>query len=167
MAHLLERLIRHAFSTHRTTRRAYPAPMLARLHQAITQGEAHHSGEVHLIVEGSMPLRQILHNSSSRQRALDLFGTFRIWDTEFNNGVLLYINLADRKVELIADRAASRSVPQERWQAICSGLREALRRAQYEAGTMEAIRLIQSELHAVFPAEHRIENALSDAPTVL
>ena len=167
MAHFLARLARHAFSTHRTTRRAYSTTILARLQKAITQGEAHHSGEVHLIVEGAMPLRKVWRRLPSRQRALDLFGTFRIWDTEFNNGVLLYINLADRKVELIADRAAARAVPKERWQEICEGLRKTLRDGQYESGTSDALRLIQSELRAAFPAEHRAENAVPDAPIVL
>ena len=161
------RALRHAATTHRAAEKRFSRDALARLQTAITEGEKTHRGEVRLIVEAALPLRKIRRGMSTRQRAIDLFGTFRVWDTEENNGVLLYVNVADRRVELIADRAAARVVSDAAWQAICEGLQEGFKRGQFEAGTATAIAAIHALLAAHFPAAGARENALSDTPVMI
>jgi len=114
-----------------------------------------------------MPLRKVWRGLSSRRRALDLFGTFRVWDTEDNNGVLLYVNLADRMVEIVADRASARVVGDERWHQICGALRKAFWQGDYERGTLEAIDEIHAELTRHFAIEHVHHAVPADAPTML
>ena len=161
------RIVRHAATTHRAASKRFAPDALARLQTTITEGEKTHRGEVRLIVEAALPLRKIRRGMSTRQRTIDLFGTFRVWDTEENNGVLLYVNVADRKVELIADRAASRAVPDATWQRICSALQEAFKRGEFEAGTAAAIAAINAELAAHFPTSGAKINSLPDAPVML
>ena len=165
----LSRTLRHLTTTHRATERRFPEDLLRRLQAAITAGEATHRGEVRLIVEASMPLRKVRRGLTTRQRALDLFGTVRVWDTEENNGVLLYVNVADRRVEVIADRAAARAIGDAHWESVCSRVGEAFRAARYEDGVRDAVESIRAALAIAFPpaldGTHR--NELGDAPIVL
>jgi uncharacterized membrane protein len=153
--------------THFAARRHFPKQGLHALQDAISSGEVHHRGEVRLIIEAAMPLRKVARGMSARQRALDLFGTFRVWDTEDNNGVLLYLNLADRKVELIADRAAARAIEPAVWHHICKQLREGARRGDFVPATQKAIEAIHEQLTAAFPSNGTHDNALPDEPVML
>lgn len=161
------RVLRHAATTHRAAEKRFAPDALARLQAAIAEGETTHRGEVRLIVEAALPWRKLQRGMTTRQRAIDLFGTFRVWDTEENNGVLLYVNVADRKVELIADRAAARAVPDATWSAICTRLQEAFKRGEFEAGTAAAIAAIHAELAKHFPEDGSEASSLPDAPVML
>ena len=161
------RALRHVATTHRAAAKRFPPDALSRLQAAITAGEATHRGEIRLIVEAALPLRKIRRGMTTRQRAIDLFGTFRVWDTEENNGVLLYVNVADRKVELIADRAAARVVSPAQWQAICTQLQDAFKRGDFEPGTLEAIRATHALLGTHFPHDGDKVNGLPDSPVML
>ncbi len=162
------RLYRHAVGA----RRAHPLctpDTMARLQAAIAAGESGHRGEIRLIVEASMPLRKVRRGLTTRQRALDLFGTFRVWDTEENNGVLVYVNLADRRIEVIADRAAARAIDPAVWQAAADAAQAAFRHGDFAQGAEQAIGGIHRALAAAFPAQpgEVRRNELADSPVVL
>lgn len=162
------RLSRHVLATQRGTHRLFSEETLRRLQDVVTAGEATHRGEVRLIVESSLPLRKVRRGMSTRQRALDLFGTFRVWDTEENNGVLIYINIADRKLEVIADRAAARAIGDAHWQGVCDVASVAFREGDYERGLTDALRSVHAALTAAYPSNGtRSENQLPDRPTIL
>jgi uncharacterized membrane protein len=167
MAVNYSRVFRHAITTQALARRYFPAEARERLQEAITRGEAKHRAEVRLIIEAAMPLRKVWRGMSTRQRALDLFGTFRVWDTEENNGVLLYLNMADRKAELIADRAAAKAITDAEWQAICTTMLTWFKRGAHEQGAGNAINAIHVELTEAFPANGQTENTQPDAPVML
>ena len=163
------RALRHLASTHRGAHKLFTDETMARLQQAISAGESTHRGEVRLIVESALPLRKIRRGMSTRQRALDLFGTFRVWDTEENNGVLLYINVADRKIEIVADRAAARRIGDPHWQSVAGIAQRAFKEGAFERGIGDALASIHRALAKAFPpdANHERRNELSDAPVVL
>lgn len=161
------RLFRHLAATQRGAHRLFSPETLRRLQDVVASGEATHRGEVRLIVESALPLRKVRRGMGTRQRALDLFGTFRVWDTEHNNGVLLYINIADRKVEVIADRAAAQEIGAARWQAACDLAQQSFRAGDFERGVTEALQAIHVALADAFPAQGARANELSDAPMVL
>lgn len=173
MAATIRRLFKHWFTGPREASRAFPLDALERLQQIIAEGEQTHRAEVRLIIEAAMPLRKVWRGMSTRQRAIDLFGSYRVWDTEENNGVLLYLNLADHKLELVTDRAAARAVTNDEWQAICTPMLAAFRQGAYEDGTAEGLRAIHRELHEVFPigaearGEGKADGGQCDAPVML
>ena len=163
-----KRLSRHLLATQRGSHRLFSEETLRKLQAVVTSGEATHRGEVRLIVESALPLRKVRRGMSTRQRALDLFGTFRVWDTEENNGVLLYINIADRKLEVIADRAAAQAVDGAHWQAACDLAMRSFGSGDFERGVTEALQAIHASLASAFPAQApRRVNELPDAPVLL
>lgn len=163
------RAFRHLAATYRGAHKLFSNETMLRLQRVIAEGEATHRGEVRLIVESALPLRKIRRGLSTRQRALDLFGTFRVWDTEENNGVLLYINVADRRLEIIADRAAARVIGDSHWQSICALAREAFKNGEFERGVTEALEAIHRALAKAFPSDASQTpcNELSDAPILI
>lgn len=163
------RFLRHLVAGLRGGHPLFDAQTLARLQQAIAAGEAGHRAELRLIVETALPLRKVRRGVQTRQRALDLFGTFRVWDTEDNNGVLLYINAADRKLEVVADRAAARRVDDAVWKRICDDAAASFRRGAFEEGASGALAAIHGVLATAFPADGTTarRNELPDAPVVL
>lgn len=159
---------RHFATTQRESQKLFSPEIMERLQAVIAEGEATHRGEVRLIIESSLPFRKIRRGMTTRQRALDLFGTFRVWDTEENNGVLLYINIADHKLEVIADRAAARGIGDPHWQSVCSLAQQAFKAGDFERGVAEALTAIHRALATVFPADARsAENELPDAPVMM
>src|SRR6516162_1765006 len=112
------RWIKH-LAAHSRVSRLFPASALEAIHQAITAGEQRHSGQVRFAIEHASPLRDLWRGRSSRDRAHDAFAHLRVWDTEHNSGVLIYMLLADRAIEIVADRGIAARVPQSEWQTIC------------------------------------------------
>ena len=163
------RMTRHFMASQRGTHKLFSDDTMKRLQEVIADGEATHRGEVRLIVESALPLRKVRRGMSTRQRALDLFGTFRVWDTEENNGVLLYINVADHKLEIIADRAASRRIGDPHWQTVCGLAQSAFKKGEFEHGLVQALESIHGALAVAFPAQEGTtrKNELPDAPTVI
>jgi uncharacterized membrane protein len=161
------RVLRHLFSTQRGARRIAGADVIKRLQAVIADGESRHRGEVRLIVESALPLRKVARGMSPRHRAMDLFGVYRVWDTENNNGVLLYINIADRRVEIIADRAAARAVDDGTWRAIAERLTQSFAAGTFEMGMSAALDAMNAVLTQAFPAEGAAPlRELDDAPIV-
>lgn len=122
----LRRWGRHRWLDETDARRALGDAALGRLAARVTESERGHSGQIRLCVEAGLPLSYLWRGASPRERALTMFGKLRVWDTEHNNGVLIYLLLADRAIEIVADRALARQVPSAVWQDIVARMRTVL-----------------------------------------
>ncbi len=164
----LERLWRHWTSTAAKGRKAFPQASLSSLGAAITQGELTHRGELRLVVECAMPSDMVWAGVSNRQRALALFAETGVWDTEDNCGVLLYVNLAERKVDIVADRGIARKIDGAAWQAICDTMTHGYASGDFHDSTLAAIGRVNALLLQHFPADGTANpNELPDHPIVL
>lgn len=163
------RLFRHRWLDGADARRALPAPALERVEAAVVRSEQGHSGEIRVCIEAGLPLAELWRGTSARDRALALFGQLRVWDTEQNNGVLLYLLLAEHRIELIADRGIDRRVPAAQWKALVDRMGEALRGGAFEAGLLAAIGEVDKVLaeHFALDGDGRNPNELPDAPVLL
>jgi len=162
----MRRWLGHALAMPLNLRRVLPPRALARIGQAIAQAEAGHSGEICFAVEARLPWAMLWRNASARHRALAVFAEHRVWDTEHNNGVLIYLNLADRGVEIVADRGIAHKLAPGAWQQICHAMKEHCRAGAYEAGISEAVQAVGTVLRqhfALAPGEARV-NELPDRP---
>lgn len=163
------RWLEHARTTPWALRRSFPAAALDALRRAIGAAEAGHSGEIAFVIESALPWGYLRRNAPVRHRAVALFSELRVWDTERNNGVMVYVGLADRAVEILADRGAARCVAPEFWQGICSQMRDQFLAGRFEAGAVAAVVQIGALLAQHFPlgpGEAR-QNELPDRPVVL
>ena len=161
------RLLRHLLADERRVRRILPVAAMEAATRAIAEGERRHDGEVRLCVEASLPWSYLRRDAGARERALMMFSKLRIWDTERNTGVLVYVLLADRAIEIVADRGIALKVPQVVWDTICGELAQAFRADGAQAGVLTAIDRISDELAAHFPAQRINDNELPDALVVL
>ena len=161
------RIARHLVEHRWRLRRVFPRAVLANIEAAIRAGETTHGGQVRFVVEGALDGAPLLHNQPARARALDIFSQLRIWDTAHNNGVLIYLLLADRKVEIIADRGVDAKVGAEGWQRICSDMESEFRSGRFEAGSIKGIEAVSRELAKHFPPNGHSRNELPDAPVVI
>jgi uncharacterized membrane protein len=163
----IRRIGRHLIH-HRWRERAIFTPkVLGRIEQAIQAGEATHSGQVRFVVEGALDGAPLFRNQSPRERALDIFSRLRIWDTEHNNGVLIYLLLADRDVEIIADRGIDSRVGSAGWENICRHMEREFRAGLFEHGVIKGIEQVSRLLAQHFPKQPGGTNELPDAPVVL
>jgi uncharacterized membrane protein len=161
------RLWRHLVTDPRAVRRVFPEASLLAIEQAIAAGEARHAGQVCVAIEAALPPARVLGQLSPRERALEVFGLLRVWDTEENNGVLLYLLLADRDVEIVADRGIHRAVGDAVWQDICSALEARFRAGRCGDGVVDAVTRISDVLAGAFPRTHAGVNELPDRPALL
>ncbi|MGH8747240.1 MAG: TPM domain-containing protein [Burkholderiales bacterium] len=161
------RFMRHLFSDRYAVRRAFAPRVLRAIEAEIKAQEARHRGELRFAVEASLPLAHLARRSTPRQRALEAFARLRVWDTEHNNGVLVYVLLADRSVEIVADRGIAARVPQPEWDAVCRAMGDAFRAGEFERGALEGLRRIGALLARHFAAGPDSANELPDAPVVL
>ncbi len=142
----ITRLIRHRWLDQRHTRRALSDVALKRLEDRVAASERRHSGEIRLCVEASLPLSYLWRDLTARQRAVTLFGKLRVWDTERNNGVLIYLLLAEHAIEIVADRGVARVVPQAHWDAVVGAMRQAFGAARFEDGLAQAVDAVDAML---------------------
>ncbi len=158
------RLLKHRFTDARDARRAIGDDGLARLTARVRDSETRHAGEICISVEGGLPLSYVWQGLTARDRAVTLFGKLRVWDTEANNGVLIYLLLAERAIEIVADRGLARHVPEGHWAEVVSHMREAFRAGRFEAGLMQAVDEVEALLVAHFslPPGQRNPNELPD-----
>jgi uncharacterized membrane protein len=147
------RFFRHLASDHGSVRRTFPAPALARIEAAITDGERRHRGQVRFVAEASLPLARVLKRLPPRERALEVFGQLRIWDTEENCGVLVYLLLADRDVEIVADRGIHGKVGDAAWEAVCRRMEATFRARRFADGVEAGIAEINALLAQHYPRE--------------
>lgn len=161
------RIGKHLLQHRWKQRRLFPSKALARIEQAIKAGEATHAGQVRFVVEGALDGMPLFRNQPARQRALDVFSLLRIWDTQHNNGVLIYLLLADRDVEIVADRGIHAGVGPAAWEAICARMEALLREGRYAEGIAGCVREISALLATHSPRGPGGHNELSDRPIVL
>lgn len=164
---MLKRLFRHLTIPHWWALRAFPSSVLSRIEAAVAASEMAHLGELRFVVEANLPLPGLLRGQRPRVRAIELFSLLRVWDTEHNSGVLIYVQLIDRRVEIVADRGIDARVELEFWQGVCRGMEAAFRRREFEAGALTAIGDITRALTRHFPAAGANANELPDRPLVL
>jgi uncharacterized membrane protein len=165
--HFLKRFFRHVLMSPLQVRRAFPQKTLDQIERAVGISEASHRGQVRFVVEAELTTWQLWADVSARQRAIDVFSGLRVWDTSENNGVLVYVLLADRKVEIIADRGIHKHVGAERWQAICKELEHFYRKGDFAAGSITAIEKITVELTHYFPSDGVQVNEQPNQPVVM
>lgn len=165
--HTLLRLLTHIFNTPWHVRRHFPTTALQRIEQAIAASEKTHDGEIRFVVEGDLHPLDVLRGVTPRQRAIQLFSQLGIWDTEQNNGVLIYLLMADHDVEILADRGINRHLGQHGWECIIKVMQEKFRQGQFEEGVVYAITEIDKSLQQHFPATADDKNELSNKPVVL
>lgn len=163
----LRRALRHLFSTRNEAERAFPPDALTAITEAITAGEQMHRGEVRLIVEKGLPLALAWAGVTNRQRAVALFADYGIWDTEDNCGVLIYVNLADRKVDIVADRGIDRKIARATWQGVCDTMTRGFGHGEFQAATLAAIAQVNQLLREHFPSGGARPNELPDRPLML
>jgi uncharacterized membrane protein len=145
------RIFRHRWLDETDTARALAPAALERLEARVAASERRHSGEIRLCVEAGLPLSYLWRGASPRERALAMFGKLRVWDTEANNGVLVYLLLAEHAIEIVADRGVARQVPQAHWDAVVGGMREAFRAGRFEDGLAQAVDAVDAMLAHHFP----------------
>jgi uncharacterized membrane protein len=163
----IKRIGKHLLAHHWQARRIFPTAVLAAIEQAIKVGEATHSGQIRFVVEGALDGAPLLRNQSARERALDIFSQLRIWDTAHNNGVLIYLLLADHNVEIIADRGIDAKVGTAGWEKICSEMEVDFKAGNFEGGVIKGIAAVSQQLATSFPKHGKGPNELPDAPVVI
>jgi len=169
MRNRIARLLKHRWWDESDARRALDSAALDRLQARIAASEQQHSGEIRVCVEASLPLSYLWRNASARERAIAMFGKLRVWDTEHNNGVLIYLLLVERRIELVADRGLLKRVDAAVWQELVASMGAAFRDHQFEAGLGQAVDRVSALLaqHFALAAGAVNPNELPDRPTLL
>ncbi len=164
----LRRMLRHRWLDEADTRRAIPPEMVERLMQRVAASERRHSGEIRICIEAGLPLSYLWRDAPARERAIAMFGKLRVWDTEHNNGVLIYLLLAERKIELVADRGLNRHVSPADWQAMVQRMSSAFQHGRFEEGLGQALAEVSALLIQHFPAtsDDSGPNELPDRPVL-
>jgi uncharacterized membrane protein len=164
----LARITRHLLSHRRQVSRLFPGPTLRAIEQAIQASEGLHAGEIRFVVEAGLDGGPLLAGQTARQRAIELFSQLRVWDTDERSGLLIYVLLADRAVEIVADRGIDARVGLAAWRSICRAMEAAFRQGHFAAGVMEGVQAVTRLLVEHFPVRaHPRRNELPDAPVLL
>ena len=166
------RVLRHRSQDTTDTRRAIPADMVQRLMERVAASEQRHTGEIRIYVESSLPSSYLWRGADTRERAVMMFSKLRVWDTAQNNGVLIYLMLAEHAIELVADRGIDAHVPAQHWQMVVTRMADAFRSNRYEDGLTQALEEVSAVLVEHFPtmdaagASQPNPNELPDAPVL-
>ena len=163
----LQRILKHLIAPQWIVERKFPAAAMRAIEAAIRESERMHDGELRFAVEGGLNLWLLLHGRTPRARAIEVFSQLRVWDTENNSGVLIYVQVVDRRIEIVADRGIKAKVEQHEWDAIAHRMETAFRAGRYEAGTIEGLREITALLARYFPPSGVNPDELPNAPVVL
>ena len=163
----IKRIGKHLIEHRWRVRRIFTPQVLAQIEQAIKTGEVTHSGQVRFVVEGALDGAALFRDQPARERALDIFSHLRIWDTAHNNGVLIYLLLADRDVEIVADRGIDAKVGREGWEKICSAMEAEFKTGNFRGGVIQGIAAVSRQLAAHFPPSAHPRNELPDKPVVI
>jgi uncharacterized membrane protein len=161
------RLIKHLFAP--SAKRLFPTTTLEHIARAIADSERSHSGEICFAVEPGLHPRAVWAGHQARDRAHEVFAQLRVWDTQANNGVLLFLLLADHRIEIVADRGFQGRVSDEQWRGVCQLVEERLRAGEPEAAVLRGVEALSALLTEHFPraeGDHDV-NELPDLPYVL
>jgi uncharacterized membrane protein len=163
----IKRIARHLVMTHWQVNRSFPHRTLLAIEKAIEASETAHCGEIRFVVEGALDGSPLFQGQSARQRAINVFSQLRIWDTEHNNGVLIYVLLADREVEIVADRGIHAKAGPQEWGSICRKMEMRFKQKDYEGGVVSGIQAVTQHLLRHFPAAGGVRNELPNRPVKL
>ena len=163
----INRIARHLLATSGSVKRAFPSGSLNKIEAAIKASESQHAGEIRFAVEGGLDGAPLFKGHSARERAISLFSQLRVWDTEHNTGVLIYLLLADRAVEIVADRGIHAKVDAQEWSKVCRQMEAAFKRSNFEGGVVSGVQAVTQHLVQHFPADSRNTNELPDKPVLL
>jgi uncharacterized membrane protein len=162
-----KRSLKHLMAPPWIVTRVFPRYALEAIEVAIRASEKMHNGELRFAVEAGLDLRPLLRDQTARQRAEQVFADLRVWDTEHNSGVLIYVQLVDHRIEIVADRGINAKVTQPEWDTICHRIEEAFRQRRYQQGVLTAIDEITLLLARHFPPLTANPDELSNEPVVL
>jgi len=160
----IQRIGKHLLTTHWQVDRAFPADAMIEIESTIKASKAAHVGEISFAIEGALHSTCLIKEQSSRERAIELFSQLRVWDTEHRNGLLIYVLLADRAVEIVADRGINAKVNPHDWDSICRTMEDGFRRGHYEDGVVSGIEAVTQLLIEHFPARST-ERELQGVPS--
>ena len=163
----IKRIIKHLSVGHGTVRQAFPRAALNKIRHTIAEVEQTHAGQIRFAVEASLDIKPLLAGLSARERAIEVFSRLRVWDTEHNNGVLIYLLLADRDVEIVADRGVHAKLGQATWEAVCQEMEAAFRQGKFEEGVIAGIRSVGAHLTRHYPHAGAKTNELPDQPVLM
>jgi uncharacterized membrane protein len=163
----IKRWFLHTFMPPWRWRLAFSAAVLKDIEMAVKQSEHQHRGELRFAIENTLAPSWVWRGMSARQRATDVFSNLRVWDTEENSGVLIYLLLADREVHIVADRGIARRVPQTEWDAVAQAMQKAFRQGDFRRGSLEGIERITIMLATHFPPGADNPNELPDKPIII
>jgi len=162
------RTLKHLLVPDWIAQRPFTSAVLKAIEQAIKASEQSHDGELRFAVEASLPLHHLVSKDrKARDRAEDLFSLLKVWDTERNSGVLIYVQLVERRIEIVADRGIAAKVEQAEWDAVCREMEKAFRAGRYAEGALQAVERTTRLLAKHFPARAGNPNELPDKPVVL
>lgn len=164
---LIKRLFRHLLIWPSVISRHLPADAMRRIETAIAQSESTHLGEICFVVETNLHVFDILRRKSGKKRAVEVFSQFHVWDTEQNNGVLIYLLLADHDFEILADRGIHHHVGNAGWEQICQQMEVMFKQGQFESGVLYGIAQISQKLAQHYPTDGKNINELANAPVIL
>jgi uncharacterized membrane protein len=162
-----QRILRHVFTGPGKARRCFTPEVLAGIEQAIIGAERRHAGELCFAIESALPLAEVRNGVTPRERAVQVFSLLRVWDTAANNGVLIYVLLADGAIELVADRAVAERIGQSEWDQLCRGIETAFAAGRYGEGAVAAVRAVGEHLARHFPAQRGESDELPNQPVLL
>jgi hypothetical protein len=163
----LRRALRHVFAHPLIVRRTFPQSALDKIEAAISASEQMHRGEIRFAVEHALEFLPVLRGLTPRQRALEVFSLLRVWDTEENTGILIYLQLVDRHIEIVADRGIAHKIPQHEWDASCRRMEQAFAEGRHEAGVIAGVAEIGALLARHFPADRVNPDELPNKPATL
>jgi len=163
----IKRWFLHTFIPPWRWRLAFSAAVLKDIEMAVRQSERQHRGELRFAIENALAPAWVWRGMSARQRATDVFSNLRVWDTEENSGVLIYLLLADKEVHIVADRGIARRVPQAEWDAVAQAMQNAFRQGDFRSGSIEGIERITRILAMHFPPGVDNPNELSNKPVII
>lgn len=163
----ISRFIKHFFATRWQVRLCFPQRSMQSITTAILDSEKLHMGELRFAVEAGLEWQMLFSCINSRERALQIFSQLRVWDTEHNSGVLIYLLLADHKVEIVADRGINAKVSQSEWIGICQDMESRFRVGDFKSGVLLGVAAITQLLQQHFPAQAHKPNELPNQPVVI
>ncbi|CAN0627110.1 TPM_phosphatase domain-containing protein [Burkholderia multivorans] len=163
----IRRAIRHLLMTRWRVNAVFPKTTLTKIDAAVRASHVAHAGQLRFAVEGALHSAALIRGQTARERAIEVFSELRVWDTEHNNGVLIYLLLADRDVEIVADRGIHSRVTSEEWEAVCRTMEAAFKASSFESGSIQGIELVTELLEKHFPSRRPPEDELSSKPVVM
>jgi uncharacterized membrane protein YgcG len=163
----IKRFFLHLFSAPWLVRRYFSPIAMSNIEQAIERSERSHSGQICFVIEASLHPYHVLTGLSPRERALEVFSGMRVWDTEQNNGVLIYLLMVEHDVEIVADRGIDQRIPAGTWEQICRDMEQHFAEGQFETGLLYGVDRISQLLQQQYPAYQNNENELPDSPVII